>query len=251
MKTRFPCLAGAMALAACMFSMAVTAPAAPIVFQIDSSASTLTLSGAAFGLPIGQQSPGSLVDHWGGTIVADLTGGVLTFAGGSAITAALNPAAPFSTFPNPGTGGVDNYGGFASGLVTGVGLVLQLNASYRSLTLDITGGTATDGAAASGMNLAFTDGHLDWGAIVSPTTPYGGTSSMVEVAGANTSAGLVSFDGTTLTLPITLHTTGSNRYEDWVGSLVAVVVPEPSSLALALVGFGLLAANARARARRP
>jgi hypothetical protein len=124
--------------------------------------------------------------------------------------------------------------------------VLQLNAAYRSLTFDITGGTATDGAAPAGMNLGFTAGHLDWGAVVSPNTPFGGTSSMVGVAGANTAATSVSFDGNTLRLPITLHTIGSNRFEDWTGTLVAVI-PEPSSATLALVGFGLLLGRLRMR----
>ena len=108
------------------------------------------------------------------------TGGVLTFLGGGSLTASLNSPAspPFSTFPNPGSGGIDNYGVFGSGLVTGVGLVLQLNGAYRSLVFDITSGTAQNGAALHpGSILQFTGGHLDWGAIISPSTPYGGTSS--------------------------------------------------------------------------
>ncbi len=231
-------------------SLVIPAQAEQFLFVIKPNQSILTMSGAAFGLPVTAQSgnPNSLVDSWSGTILADLTAGVLTFSGGSTITASLNTPA-FSTFPNPGTGGVDNYGVFGSGLVSGVGLVLQLNGAYRSLTLDIPAGTAVNGAAASGMNLAFTAGHLDWGAVVAPSTPYGGSSSMVGVNGANTSAGLVSFDGTTLSLPIQLHTTGSNRFEDWAGTLVAVI-PEPSSMALAMLGLGFVAVNRRARDRR-
>jgi hypothetical protein len=247
MKTHLSSLCGVAVIAALM-SAGVSTQAVPYQFWVDSSASTLTLSGAAFGLAVGQQSPGSLIDHWGGSMAVDLTGGVLTFSGAN-LTAALNPVAPFSTFPNPGTGGVDNYGGFSSGLVSGVGLVLQLNAAYRSLVFDIPSGTAQDGQAPSGMNFAFSGGHLDWGAIISPSTPYGGTSDMTGVSALNASASLVSFDGTTLTLPVQLHTLGSNRYEDWVGTIVAVI-PEPSSAALALAGLGLLAARARARARR-
>jgi hypothetical protein len=120
-----------------------------------------------------------------------------------------------------------------------------LNGAYRSLVLDLSG-TAANGSAPSGVNLTFTGGHLDWGAIISPSTPYGGTSSMIGVSGLDTSSSLVSFDGTTLSLPVQFHTLGSNRYEDWSGTLVAVI-PEPSSIALALVGLGLFAARARGR----
>jgi hypothetical protein len=248
MKTRLLALQGVGLTIALVF-VTFSSRATPVAFYIDSSASSLTLSGEAFGLAVTEQSVGSLADYWGGILAVDLTGGVLTFAGGSTITAALNPSNPFSTFPNPGTGGVDNYGVFASGLVSGIGLVTQLNGAYRSLVFDITSGTAENGQAPSGMNFEFTGGHLDWGAIVSPSTPYGGTSSMVGVAALDTAVGLATFDGFTLTLPVQLHTLGSNRYEDWAGTIVAVI-PEPSSVALSLVGLGLLAARARARARR-
>jgi hypothetical protein len=254
MRTRIAPLAGAMVVCAYV-SVVVCSHAAPVTLYIDSSRSSLTLSGAAFGLPVSQQAghPGSLLDAWSGTITADLTGSVLTFGGGSSITALLNtPAAPpFSTVPYPTVppGSMDNYGVFSSGLVTGVGLVTGLNGAYRSLTFDITAGTATQGAAPSGMTLGFTDGHLEWGAIVSPNTPFGGSSSMVGVLGTNTSVSPVSWDGMTLSLPVAFHTIGANRYEDWSGRLVAAV-PEPSSVTLALLGAGLLAAKRCARKRQ-
>lgn len=237
-------------MVAALLALPAAVPASPVTFTVDSSQSSLTLSGAAFGLAVNPQAghTGSLVDAWGGTITADLSGGVLTFSGGSAITALLNPSAPFSTTPYPTVppGSVDNYGVFASGLVNGVGLVLGMNGAYRSMTLDLNGGTATDGLAPSTVNMVFTAGHLEWGAIVSPNTPFGGTSSLVNVGGLDTSAANVSFDGTTLILPVQLHTTGSNRYEDWSGVIVAVV-PEPSSMALAVMGVGLLAWRKRVR----
>lgn len=215
-------------------ALPLVSEAAPVTYHVVSGSSTLTLSGAAFGLSVGGQGGNSatLVDSWTGTITGDLTGGLLVLTGGSAISAVLNPLAPFSTFPNPGTSGaVDNYGVFSSGLVSGVGLVTQLNASYRSLTLDLNG-AVVNGAAPSAVSLTFTSGVLDWGAIVAPSTPFGGTSSMVGVNGLNTAAGLVTLDANTLVLPVTFHTTGSNRFEDWTGTIVAVV-PEPSTLALA------------------
>jgi hypothetical protein len=111
------------------------------------------------------------------------------------------------------------------------------------MTLDLTAGTAQNGVAPTGMTDTWTAGNLLWGAANAtlPAGPYtpiaGGASSMVGVFGPNTSASLASWDGNTLTLPITFHTTGSNRFEDWTGQLVATI-PEPSTLALA--GLGLL-----------
>jgi len=249
MKNPFTSLLGTAVLAA-LVSVGVSSRATVYSFNVNPSLSSLTLSGAAFGLSISGQSShaGSLLDAWSGTIAVDYTGSTITFLGGGSLIASLNTPAlpPFSTVPNPGTGGTDNYGVFGSGLVSGVGLVLGLNGAYRSLVLDITSGTAVNGSAPSGVNLAFTAGHLDWGAVISPSTPAGGTSSMVGVNGADTSGSLVSFDGTTLILPVQLHTIGSNRFEDWAGQIVAVI-PEPSLLALALVGLGLFAARARAR----
>lgn len=249
MKNTFSSLLGTAVLGA-LVSVGVSSRAAVYSFNVNPSLSSLTLSGAAFGLPVSEPSghAGSLLDAWSGTIAVDYTGGTLTFLGGGSLIASLNTPAspPFSTYPNPGTSGTDNYGVFGSGLVSGVGLVLQLNGAYRSLVLDITSGTAVNGSAPSGVNFAFTGGYLDWGAVISPSTPYGGNSSMIGVTGANTSSSLVSFDGTTLTLPVALHTLGSNRYEDWVGQIVAVI-PEPSSVTLALVGLGLFVARARAR----
>ncbi len=241
----------ALALVA-VLALPTSSTAVTVTYNIIGGSSSLTLSGAAFGLPISGQGGNSsaLVTSWSGTITGDLTGGLLTLTGGSVITAVLNPLTPFSTFPNPGTGGVDNYGGFSSGLVTGVGLVTQLNAAYRSLTLDING-AVVNGAAPSALNLAFTAGHLDWGAIVSPNTPFGGTSTMVGVGGLNTSSLLVSLSpgtgyGSTLTLPVTFHTVGANRFEDWTGTLVAVV-PEPSSIALTGLALGAFAVWRRKR----
>ena len=86
----------------------------------------------------------------------------------------------------------------------------------------------------------FTAGALDYGA----ATPLGnipGTSNLVGVQGPNTSASLVSWDGTTLTLPVVFATVGSNRNEFWNGTLTATLaaVPEPSTIALVgILGVG-------------
>jgi len=172
---------------------------------------------------------------------------VLTFSGGSAITALLNPSAPFSTSPYPivPAGSVDNYGVYASGLVSGYGSAV-VNGAYRSLTLDLTGGSAANNSAPNAVNMLFTSGHLEWGAVATIGST-GDSSSLVNVSGLDTSSALVSFDGTTLILPVTLHTTGANRVEDWTGTIVATLVPEPSSMALTIAGLGLLAWRNRVR----
>lgn len=216
--------------------------AASIGLNIDSTRSTITLGGTAFGLAFNPQVAGANQDKFGGTITADLTGGVLTFSGGSSITALLNPLGPFSTAPAPYPTGGDDYGMTGTGFVTGYGVVTFMGA-YRSLTFDITAGTATQGAAPSGMTLALTSGQLDWGASTG-LGPTGGTSSLIGVSGTNTASSVVTFDGTTLTLPVQLHTTGANRAEDWTGTITAVV-PEPGSL-----GLGMLAALAAMARRR-
>jgi len=253
MKTQLSSVLGVAVITALM-SAAVSTRADLYMFHVDSSQSSLTLSGDAFGLAFGGQggNPNAMMASWSGGIGVDLTGGVLTFTGGSSITASLNPLAPFSTspfqFPTPG---VDAYGPYANGFIPTYGLAV-INGVYRSLTLDITAGTATHGAAPSGVTLQFDAGWLDYGALLngSPFPPVGGgTSSMVGVGGPNTSSSLVSFDGTTLYLPIQLHTTGDNRNEYWNGTIVAVI-PEPTSLVLTGLGlFGLVILRSRGTRR--
>jgi len=205
--------------------------------------SYLDASGNAFGLNFGPQATGSMRSYFSGILAADYTAGVFTFTGGSSIVGLLNPAGPFSSDPYPGGPWPGNYGVTAGPtFLPGYNFVL-INGVYTGMTLDITTGTAQNGVAPAGMTELWTGGTLIWGAANStlPTGPWtpigGGASGMAGVSGPNTSAALASFDGYTLTLPITFHTTGSNRYEDWTGQLVAVI-PEPSTLALA--GLGLL-----------
>lgn len=215
---------------ACAAVVALPVRAALYTLAVDSSLSSLTLSGNVGGYPLLQQSPGSLVDHWGGTITADLTAGVWTFGGGSIITALLNPSAPFSVLPNPTPIGtmVDNYGAkiYGSfGLVTG-------NVALRDLVVDITAGTAVN-SVASGATFTFIGGTNLYGSSLG-----NGGSSMIGSSGVNSSAGLVSWNGTTLIIPTLLTSSSVNGSSTFQGQIVAVLVPEPS--ALVLLGAGLL-----------
>src|SRR5690349_5278969 len=94
------------ALAACCAMCAGTAQGAVVTYTIVPELSSLSMGGDVLGAPLGPQAPGGDVANYQGTITGDLTGGVLTFSGGSAIDAMLNPNGPFI----PATDGVeDNY----------------------------------------------------------------------------------------------------------------------------------------------
>lgn len=241
------------AIASALVSAGVqNAQAELVILNVNSVASSLALSGEIGGAAPGggiayaEQSPGSLLANWGGTIRADLTAGLFTFApGGSAITALINPNGPFTTAPNPIGIIPGNYGTTATGPVPAAGgATLTITGVYRDLVLDITSGTAQNGAALSGATMRFSAGALDFG--VSALAPSG-TSTLVGSNGLNTSTSLVAWDGTTLTIPVTFQTTGgTGRIENWTGTIVAAV-PEPSSLVLLplLSLFGL-----RQRTRR-
>jgi len=264
MKTRLSSLIGVVAITALM-SVAVSSQAAMLTFNVDQGASYLNLSVLVAylypsptdaGLTSNPQATGSLSDLWGGTITADLTGGVLTFTGGSVIAASQNPSAPFVGNPTHTTG-IDNYGIWSAGLIS-VG-TLSITGSYQGLVLDIPAGTVHNGAAPSGMSLSFTGGAIEYSGF-SPALggAFVGTSAMAGGGGigANITAGLVSLTtaGTTelLILPIQFQTTGgSGRVENWSGQIIALAtIPEPSTITVALLGLGLLAARVRGRARR-
>jgi len=246
------CLSLSAAVLATQLFIPTRASAVSVTYNVVGGSSSLTLSGQAFGLAYGGQGGNSsaLVDSWTGTITGDLNAGVLTFSGGSSITAVLHPLGPFSTSPlSVPTSGLDNYGVNASGFVTGLGVAV-VNGIYRNLSLDITAGSVTSGLAPSGTTLTFTGtSKLDYGILLngSPYPPVGGgSSSLLNVSGANTASALVALDsgtgyGSTLVLPVTFHTIGSNRFEDWTGTLIAVV-PEPSSLGLFALGLTSLLA---------
>ncbi len=227
-----------LAIGALLAIPAVTHAQNNFTLAVQSISSSLTLSGGAFGLTYTPQVTGADVTSYSGTILANLTGGVLTFSGGSSITALVNPAGPFTTAPNPIGIEAGNYGPTASGVITGFGSSI-VNGVYKNIVMNITAGTAQNGVAPTGMTMQIATGTLDYGILVLPSTPVSGSSNLAGVSGANTSASLVSFDGTTLILPVTFQTTGgSGRVENWNGTLLAVAIPEPTTIAL-LGGLGL------------
>jgi hypothetical protein len=238
-------IAGSVAVAT-LLCLPVSSPAAQVTLAVNSSLSSITLAGNAFTINYSQQAAGSLLDAFSGTIVAnDLGGGVLSFSGGSTITGVLG--GPWATSPWPGGPYPGNYGMTAGPAFVPPYGIVTVNGTYTGLTLNLTAGSVQNGLASSGLVETWTAGNLIWGANTSGYGPQGGTSSMIGVTGPDASASPVLWDGTTLTLPVQFHTTGPNRYEDWSGTLVATLVPEPTTLGLALLGLGLLAAK---KARR-
>lgn len=220
-----------------------------VSFDIDSSRSSLTLSGAVrfyfngsvFGFA--EQGPGSLVASYGGTITGDLVGSDLAFSGGSVITGLANPSGPF--MPS-GPAVTDVYG--MQTFSAGGGQAF--NRMY-DLTLDLMSGVASDGVAFGG-DVAYIG---DSGGIF----PFFDAlpRTLVGVTATNATAGSVSLisDGfvQTLTIPIdvnlVLFGNGTGVETRLTGALVATrAVPGPGAIGLlALAACGSLRRRQRSR----
>jgi hypothetical protein len=196
--------------------------AAMVVYQLDPLQSSLVISGSFLGQPMTQQSPGSMVDAWSGTITGDLLGSTLYFAGGSEVRANLNPAAPFL----PSASGVDNYGV----QIPTLGAV----AKYRDLAFDFTSGSLSHGASPSGNGVTVLSGAAEY--FLPPTTL--GTASMVGGTATNVATNPVSFNTTldmeSLVIPFqTTFIDPNGIVVTLTGTLVGTrSIPEPSSLGL-------------------
>lgn len=213
------------------------AEGAPISLQVDPAWSTLTLAGrhgsGGNNFQFNPYTTDALVSSFGGTIAADLTGGVLTFAGGSSIVAQPHPFGPFV----PAGPGVDNYG---------VALAAQgpsfWQGRFYDLAFDLTGGSATNGAASNAV-FTYTAGEH-----VTTRSDFAGPILLAGLSDASDSpvaAILTEASGeVTLQLPVRLAFTAFfpdnpsvYMQHELVGLIVArgLTIPEPATVAIAVL----------------
>jgi hypothetical protein len=151
------------------------------------------------------QATGGDVDSYGGTLAIDKSvqsgSTVLSFAGGSLIDAAANPAGPFVPAAGPQTGTEDNYGLKVNVILT------TYRIAVRDLALDIASGTATAGqpAAVNFRILAGTASAEQSGGTPS-TTPL--DTTMTHVNGSTSPMTLTNNGGLErLTMPVSANDT--------------------------------------------
>ncbi len=225
-------------LAACLAASLITSGAAAFgdTFVIDSSLSTITITGNVLGvIPIVAQTIGSNIGHFDGTINADVSGGNITF--NSALANGLLQPGP----QMPGIGGVAGSAPANVGLSIGPGLgtvaIRNELISVSSGPTPLVGGTTFDLTA---LTLTIVTGTLDYNV---PSFSQVGTSDLSDTTGMPTS-GTGTLVGDVLTIPVSVSFTfeispgppPQMATVNLLGQLVATrVVPEPGTIAL----FGL------------
>jgi hypothetical protein len=142
---RYAIVASAVAVAMTSFS-AGSALAVPVSYGIDTSQSSFELR--VGGIPTGSTAPLS------GSINADLTGGVLTFSGGSSIVTG-NDFSFSGPIVIPTTLLTSTPAITATVTFTGTG-----SATYSNFAFDITGGSAGDGTDRSALSFKPTSGTV-------------------------------------------------------------------------------------------
>jgi MYXO-CTERM domain-containing protein len=266
-RRRFMRLLSALLASAVMMAVHAGVTSAAVVnYTIDSSLSSLTLSGNANGSTFTAQVPTYQTDlaSYSGIIKADRGASTIQFVSGSTITAASRSTTsllPYGIDPGPGPLLTSDPFDFVYAVraplapmtdpvdtTTGYFTLFDLVFGATSASIPVSGTSF----ATSGITSAFTNGkyaYIRFGDLYE-NIPDSGNPSLIGLSSANAgSAGsLVTAAGIeTLTLPIDLTYTsnnadGINVTYRLTGNLVATaVVPEPAGLTLvALGGFGLL-----------
>jgi hypothetical protein len=147
------------------------------VFTVDSSQSRVSISGNVMGAPIHAQASGSLTAHYGGTLVAEVSGNTILFPGESQVVAMDSGSWEPQSDGSAGSESA-NYGGTASLFATtGV-------AAVRDVEGDVTSGA-----------LALVNGRFDTHGIT-VSIPGGAPSSIAyRVRGGFNESGAVALGG--------------------------------------------------------
>lgn len=207
-----------------VFTLAATIAAAqpalgaPVEFELDPALSTLQLAPAVFQdvlvtsgtklthtVGIIEQEPQSLVANLSGSLVGDLTGGILTLNSQSVVIAQANSAGPFLPSPQEtgSSGIVDIYG--AQAVSNGEkGFDREAYIAVRDVEARLLGGALTIGGSAKSITVEVTQGIIDVLERGDTSGYYEELTSLLDPAG-NTSSQPVtgSFDGT-IHIPFTL-----------------------------------------------
>ncbi|HJQ79667.1 MAG TPA: PEP-CTERM sorting domain-containing protein [Lacipirellulaceae bacterium] len=234
--------------------------AAPLTLNLDSSQSSITLSGSFSNIPAMQQGPGSLTASYSGPISIDvdnlLAPTSIQISGSSAVASIsgqwLPEAGGGPAAGNPGTAQNANYGLQVSG-----GALGNAYAAIRNLEFNVTGGPVpvVAGAFPSTQTLNVASGLFAFNLppfFMDPPGQDDLSGNMLTNASATPSTYSVSGSTATLTIPISITDIDDDLTIVYTGRLVATgQIPEPSSIALvslALVGVsGVLSAGRRGR----
>ncbi len=174
------------------------------VFTIDSSRSSITLSGTALGYPLVEQSAGSLTSQFSGSVNATVTDTSVAFGGLSLISVKNNGNWQPKSGGEPGSDPA-NFGGQASAGFLGSVLAAMRNSllDVTSAVLPVTGGNFDSGSILYQF-VAGSGGALDYN-----IAGLFATKGSIALAGLATNrvtslASLTTAGGTqTLTIPVT------------------------------------------------
>lgn len=239
-------------MAAVLSAALLAMPAAAAVYDVDATASSLTVTGNFAGIPAAAQTGESNTFFLDGTLVADAGPTAISFAGGS-----LLDGLPFGSDLRPGPGGADSGAPADFGL-GGTGPVFA-EAAGRDFTFDLLDGTTGPAAlaggafAASGLNLRVLSGMLDYRVVIG--SAYPGSRNLTNSTAVNAGGvGLLTVAGNveTLTLPVTatysFEENGIIADVFVEGQIVATrLIPEPTSAAVLGLGGLVLAGRRRRR----
>ncbi len=268
----FVCAAVALGLFA-----ASSANAAPKVYTVDHTMSSLTLSGSmtvlGVPLPLMAQAPGSLTTTYGAagtsTITADVTATTIDIIGAS-ILADDNTSAPGLWTPAPGSTAGSAPGSYGSAFTIFTPFDLPLATRAFGLTLSSGGTIALSGSGdfstipvIGTVSSGVTDlgGPLVPGPVPVPMVGLGGVSIDPAGMGSLTTVGLEEI----LTVPVDISIaflvpapppaplgTMIPITATLTGTIVAKtpVVPEPASMSMLLAAVGLCVPGRRSRPRK-